>query len=125
MIIPALRYNDSAAAHAWLQQVFGLTSGMVMANDDGSIAHAELWHGDACIMMGQMHDMVPWHPQPGSASIYMVVDDTDRHYHVASAAGADVLAVPYDTDYGSREYTARDIEGNVWSFGTYTPVPER
>jgi uncharacterized glyoxalase superfamily protein PhnB len=26
-----------------------------------------------------------------------------------------------DTDYGSREYTARDLEGHVWSFGTYRP----
>ena len=26
-----------------------------------------------------------------------------------------------DTDYGSREYTARDLEGHEWSFGTYRP----
>jgi uncharacterized glyoxalase superfamily protein PhnB len=26
-----------------------------------------------------------------------------------------------DQDYGSREYTARDPEGNLWSFGTYRP----
>jgi len=24
-----------------------------------------------------------------------------------------------DTDYGSRDYAARDPEGNLWSFGTY------
>jgi uncharacterized glyoxalase superfamily protein PhnB len=23
--------------------------------------------------------------------------------------------------YGSREYSARDLEGNLWSFGTYDP----
>jgi uncharacterized glyoxalase superfamily protein PhnB len=26
-----------------------------------------------------------------------------------------------DQDYGSREYAARDPEGNVWCFGTYRP----
>ena len=26
-----------------------------------------------------------------------------------------------DTDYGSRDFSARDPEGNVWSFGTYAP----
>jgi uncharacterized glyoxalase superfamily protein PhnB len=26
-----------------------------------------------------------------------------------------------DQDYGSRDYTARDPEGNLWSFGTYLP----
>jgi hypothetical protein len=27
----------------------------------------------------------------------------------------------YSLYYGSREYTAGDPEGNVWSFGTYRP----
>jgi uncharacterized glyoxalase superfamily protein PhnB len=26
-----------------------------------------------------------------------------------------------DTDYGSREFSVRDPEGNLWSFGTYNP----
>ena len=26
-----------------------------------------------------------------------------------------------DQPYGSREYGARDLEGNGWSFGTYDP----
>ena len=26
-----------------------------------------------------------------------------------------------DTDYGSRDFSVRDPEGNVWSFGTYAP----
>ena len=28
---------------------------------------------------------------------------------------------PTDLDYGSRDYGARDLEGNLWSFGTYAP----
>ena len=24
-------------------------------------------------------------------------------------------------DYGSRDYSVRDVEGNLWSFGTYDP----
>jgi uncharacterized glyoxalase superfamily protein PhnB len=28
---------------------------------------------------------------------------------------------PRDTEYGSREYSARDAEGNTWHFGTYQP----
>ena len=26
-----------------------------------------------------------------------------------------------DQDYGSRDFSARDLEGNLWSFGTYAP----
>jgi len=29
------------------------------------------------------------------------------------------LREPFDTDYGSRDYSAKDPEGNVWHFGTY------
>ena len=32
-----------------------------------------------------------------------------------------VSSPPTDLDYGSRDYGARDPEGNRWSFGTYTP----
>ena len=28
---------------------------------------------------------------------------------------------PTDQDYGSRDFSARDPEGNIWSFGTYRP----
>jgi len=29
-----------------------------------------------------------------------------------------------DTDYGSRDFTVRDPEGNLWAFGTYRPAVE-
>jgi uncharacterized glyoxalase superfamily protein PhnB len=29
-----------------------------------------------------------------------------------------------DQDYGSREFIARDPEGNIWSFGTYPFAPQ-
>ncbi|WP_407646997.1 VOC family protein [Actinacidiphila soli] len=37
------------------------------------------------------------------------------------AAGAEVVMPLTDQVYGSRDYTARDPEGNLWSFGTYLP----
>jgi uncharacterized glyoxalase superfamily protein PhnB len=30
-----------------------------------------------------------------------------------------------DRDYGSREFTCRDPEGNLWCFGTYWPKAEQ
>jgi hypothetical protein len=39
-----------------------------------------------------------------------------------SAGHRSFVAGLYDTPYGSREYSARDLEGNVWTFGTYHPV---
>jgi uncharacterized glyoxalase superfamily protein PhnB len=31
---------------------------------------------------------------------------------------------PTDQEYGSRDFTVRDPEGNLWSFGTYAPALE-
>ena len=59
--------------------------------------------------------------ETGHASIYVVVSDPDALHERAQAAGADISRGLTDTDYGSREFSARDPEGNVWSFGTYDP----
>ena len=40
------------------------------------------------------------------------------------AAGAKIERPLADTEYGSREYSARDCDGHLWSFGTYDPYAE-
>jgi uncharacterized glyoxalase superfamily protein PhnB len=39
----------------------------------------------------------------------------------AKLDGARIVRELVDENYGSREYSARDLEGNLWSFGTYDP----
>ena len=53
----------------------------------------------------------------------MVCDDPDALFKRAVAAGATVVQELHDTDYGSRDFAARDPEGNHWSFGTYRGHP--
>lgn len=57
----------------------------------------------------------------GPVPIYVVVDDPDAHHDRAAAHGLEIVMPLTDTDYGSRGYTARDAEDNLWSFGTYAP----
>ena len=47
--------------------------------------------------------------------------DIDVHFARAKAAVAEMVVPLKDTDYGSREYGARDLEGRLWHFGTYLP----
>jgi hypothetical protein len=47
--------------------------------------------------------------------------EVDAHYDRAKAAGAEIVVELRNTEYGSREYSARDPEGHVWHFGTYLP----
>jgi uncharacterized glyoxalase superfamily protein PhnB len=60
----------------------------------------------------------------GQGWLYVAVDDPDAHCERARAAGAEIVRDLGDTDYGSRDYAARDPEGNLWSFGTYRPAAE-
>jgi uncharacterized glyoxalase superfamily protein PhnB len=57
--------------------------------------------------------------QAGTFGAYVVTDEPDALHARAKAAGAEIITDPHDTDYGSRDFAARDPEGNRWSFGTY------
>jgi uncharacterized glyoxalase superfamily protein PhnB len=96
---------------------------VVYANEDGTIAHAELSYGSGILMLGSVKDDA-YARAVGQGSIYVAVDDPDAHYQRARAAGAEIITELRDTEYGSREYGAHDPEGNVWSFGTYRPAAE-
>ena len=50
-------------------------------------------------------------------------DGNGRIAHAEIRAGAEITMEPTDQDYGSRDFAARDLEGNEWSFGTYVPQP--
>jgi uncharacterized glyoxalase superfamily protein PhnB len=125
-IFPALRYRDAPAAIEWLGRAFGFERRMVVDGAPGTVAHAELTYDGAMIMLGtarapEADDYSAAAPPPGGSALYIVVADPDAHHDRARAAGAEIVRAPQDTDYGAREYSARDPEGNVWSFGTYQP----
>ena len=120
MIIPTLRYKDARAAIDFLERAFGLERKDVSENEDGTIAHAELTSGRGMVMLGTSGVGDPQF-ETAHSSIYVIVADPDALYERAKAAGAEISRELEDMDYGSREFSARDPEGNVWSFGTYDP----
>lgn len=54
-----------------------------------------------------------------SQQLYVPGADLDVHHSTAKAAGAEIVLAPTDTDYGARMHSARDLEGHLWTFGTY------
>lgn len=128
-IIPAIRYQDATAAIDWLERAFGFERGLVVADGDGVVHHAQLSLGPGWIMLGSSREdelglRSPRELGGVNQSIYVIVTAPDDHYARARAAGAEIVRELADTDYGSREYTCRDPEGHVWSFGTYRPTKE-
>jgi uncharacterized glyoxalase superfamily protein PhnB len=121
-IYPVLRYEDAHAAMDFLERAFGFERHAVYDGENGAVAHAELKLGDEFVMLGSTNEGDERFNQgAGRYSLYVVVDDPDAHFARAKDAGADIERELTDQDYGSREYTARDPEGNLWSFGTDRP----
>jgi uncharacterized glyoxalase superfamily protein PhnB len=126
--IAFLTYDDAPAALEWLEKAFGFERSSVHEGPDGTIAHAELTYGDGMIMLGNAGDnglgmKTPRELGAVTQGVYVIVDEgIDRHYERACSAGAEIVRALHDTDYGSRDYMARDPEGNLWSFGTYRPA---
>ena len=120
-VFPTLKYDDAHAAIAFLCDALGFERHAVHETDDGKVAHAELRHGDGMVMLGSRGTEGELY-ETGRTTVYVVVDDPDALHDRAKAAGAEIVAPLTDQDYGSRDFSARDPEGNVWAFGTYNPM---
>jgi uncharacterized glyoxalase superfamily protein PhnB len=118
-IYPILRYDDADEAIRFLAGAFGLEADEVHRDGD-LVSHALLGWGNSLVMLSSRREGGdPF--DPGGFCVYLAVDDPDAHYARAKGAGAEIVMELVDQSYGSREYAARDPEGNVWCFGTYRP----
>ena len=130
-IIPVLRYRDAPAAIEWLCETLGFQKHLVLPNDDGTVAHAQLTFGGGMIMLGSVLEketefgrLMKQPDEVGGAatqSLYIVVTDANAVYAAARAGGARIAMAIRDEDYGGRGFSCYDLEGHLWSFGTYDP----
>ena len=128
-VVPCMRYRDAPAAIEWLGSTLGFETQLVVSNDDGTVAHAQLSFGNSMIMLGSVFDTEYGRlmKQPSeiggfvTQSTYLVVNNADLVYGRALEAGAKILLDIKDEEYGGRGFTCRDPEGHVWSIGTYDP----
>jgi uncharacterized glyoxalase superfamily protein PhnB len=124
---PTLRAHDARRLIAFLCDAFGFEE-TVVYGDGERVDHAQLtWPPGGGIMLGSARtaDDDTWPLLPGTFGGYAVTDDPDSLFDRAAAAGAGVTQGPHDTEYGSREFMVRDLEGNRWSVGTYRGEPRR
>lgn len=129
-IIPCLGYKDALTAIEWLCNAFGFERHQVYVEENGIVAHAELKLGDIMIMIGsQQHESeyskLIRHPEDvgnvETQSPYIVLDDVDAHYERAKQHGAKIVMDLKEEDYGGKNYSCYDLEGHLWSFGSYDP----
>ena len=130
-IIPVLRYRDAPAAIEWLCDVFGFEKHLVVPHPDGSVAHAQLSFGNGMIMLasvartetafGRLMKQPDEVDGAQTQTTYVVVSDVDAVYANAKAGGARIATEIKDEDYAGRDFSCYDLEGHLWSFGSYDP----
>ena len=124
-VVACLRYRDAPAAIAFLRDALGFELGHMSEDEQGRIVHAELWRGGDVLMLGSDREDTPWNQAPGTGGTYLVLDGedaVDECFAAAMHAGALSVTEPASPTYGGRECVIRDLEGNLWSLGTYRPV---
>src|SRR5262249_28274414 len=119
---PYLFYDDVERAARFMHEAFGFTLRFTSPDPTGGLAHAQLTHGSALVMLGHTGGgglrLVKRASSLGAlhAGVYVFVDDVDEHCARARAAGANVLLEPGDQPWGDRMYCAVDPEGQFWMF---------
>jgi uncharacterized glyoxalase superfamily protein PhnB len=133
-IVPMMAFEDVALALEWLAAAFGFRERMRFEGQEGRIIHAEMELGDGVIMLANPtpdYESPKRHRQSCEAArkwsavpwvidgLLVYVDDVDKHFDRAKAAGATILSEPEDQSYGDRNYRAEDLEGHRWMFAQH------
>ncbi|QIS15471.1 VOC family protein [Nocardia arthritidis] len=121
---PCLAFRDAHAMVEYLVKAFGFEqAGLYTREGDPSIVeHGELrWPLGGGIMFASTDRAgTPFcRTEAGTDNVYIVCDDPDALFERATAVGVEIVRGLRDEDYGSRGFSVRDPEGNLWSFGTY------
>ena len=128
-VTPYLILKNAAAAIEFYKKAFGAVELLRMAAPGGKIGHAEIKIGDSPVMLADEYpDMGFKGPEslggtPVSLMIY--VDDVDKIYPQAIAAGGKEVRPLQNQFYGDRSGTLTDPFGHVWTISTHVEdVPE-
>jgi PhnB protein len=119
-IIPYLIYRDVGGALEFLCRAFGFKEEERHGTPSGGM-HGEASFQGQLVMLGQggrEHSLkTPKDVGAATMGVFIYLDDVNKHYDVAMAAGAEIVHPPKDVDYG-RTYWANDPEGHPWLFTT-------
>jgi PhnB protein len=110
-VIPYLMVADAEKCIAFMQTVFGAKLAEQILQPDGRIGHSELKIGNSMIMLSQATVEHPATP----VMLHFYVEDVDKVFQAALAAGATQISAPAEQFYGDRSGGVREPGGNrVW-----------
>lgn len=120
-VTPYLMVRGAARAIDFYRNAFGASEVMRFNGPNGRIAHAEIRIGDSHVMLADENST---HRSPqtlggAGVSLMLYVENVDRTFAQAVAAGATVERPVADQFYGDRMGTLVDPFGHAWSIGTH------
>ena len=118
-LVPSLAYQDVVKAVDWLERAFGFRerSEARLTWAGGCRAFMEIGNVLINLSTAGGHEL---HSPASGGSVHVAlkvyVDDVDRHFQRAKAAGATIVSELEDGFWGGRIYRAKDLEGHHWVF---------
>jgi PhnB protein len=122
-VTPYLVVSDGAGAIEFYKKAFGAKELFRMTRPDGKVGHAEIRIGDSCVMVAdEAPEVEARSPQSVGGTpvmLHLYVEDVDRVFSQAVAAGATVLRPVSDQFYGDRTGGVADPYGHRWYIATH------
>jgi uncharacterized glyoxalase superfamily protein PhnB len=122
-LTPYLVIRDAAKAIEFYKKAFGAKETFRMPGPGGKIMHAELQIGDSMLMLAEeMPEYGAKSPQALGGSpvnVFLYVEDADKVFNQAVAAGATVTMPLADQFWGDRYGKLADPFGHQWSVATH------
>jgi PhnB protein len=122
-ITPYLCVDGATDAIEFYKDVFGALESVRMPQPDGRVGHAELRFGDSAVMLSdefpEMGVVGPKTLGGTPTTLYLYVEDADRTFERAVAAGSTVVQPVEDKFYGDRSGQLVDPWGHQWSVSTH------
>ena len=122
-ITPHLVIRGAAAAIDFYKKAFGAIELNRAAGPGDGVMHAELKIGNSILFLAdefpQFGSFSPQHFKGSPVVINLYVEDTDKVFNQAVAAGAQVRMPPQNMFWGDRYAKLADPFGHEWSLATH------
>lgn len=124
-VTPYVVFKDSRKAITFYEKALGAKQNFIMEDPDGKkVMHAEIKIGSSALMLG---DENPQQACKSAAtlgaspvSFYVYVEDVDKAFEQALAAGCISDMPVQDMFWGDRIGSVKDPFGHSWSLATHT-----
>src|SRR5262245_43633942 len=122
-VTPHLTVRNAAAMIEFHKKAFGAVEKGRAPGPDGTIMHAALQIGDSVVFLNDempgMGAQSPLTTKGTAVTLHLYVEDADKQFQQAVAAGAEVAMPLADQFWGDRYGIVKDPSGHLWSIGSH------